>query len=804
MKALVLAHNESPCRALEEVLRERGHEVTIVEDADSACSAFQTEDHPIVFVDVDTQPIDSRTLCRRIRTLQYGEACLLLALTKRTDASRLSELLDAGFDDYLLDPVADPALLRMRLDVAERRVFASSTCWFSLHRERQHTSARCVLARDVPYGVFRVSADGRFSRVNQALVHILGYDSEAELLAANLARDILQEPAALDRFLAEAGTHRPGGELDLRRKDGTPVVVHVSGHRTLDRDGAISGFEGVAHDVTEEKRIENALVASEQRYRSLLEAVTSYTYTVKFERGVPVLTEHSPGCLTATGYGPQEYASNPDLWFAMVHPEDRGLVQKQVAEIRTGKSVSPIEHRIRHKDGTIRWVRSTLVPRRDDRGELVRYDGLIEDITERKEAESELEANILVQKALRRILQISLEAIPLEKMLERTLDVLFSVPFVALESKGAVFLTEEDREVLTLKAQRGLPHELLLLCDKVPFGSCLCGRSAASRQIAFADCIDTRHERSHSDILPHGHFCVPIVSDEQVFGVMNLYVRDGHKKQAMEELFLVSVADLLAGTIKRKRAEQSLRMAETELVAAQRIQQDFLPGVAPELPGLGISGALRPAEYTAGDCFDYITLPDGSLAIVLGDVSGHGFSSALLMTSVQAHLRSLAEMGVGIDDMLAHTNTMLLRETEVGRFVTMILARLDPHSRTLSYVNAGHPSGYVLNRSGAVRAALQSATFPLGIVPDAEFPLSGPVKLEPGDTVVLLTDGILEARSPEDALFGAERTLDTMVASCQESAGDIIDSLFSAVSEFSGSLQPQDDMTVVVIQVEGP
>jgi len=137
-------------------------------------------------------------------------------------------------------------------------------------------------------------------------------------------------------------------------------------------------------------RAETALRTSEQRYRELLAAVTSYTYSVEIQHGSPVATTHSAGCLAATGYAPQDYASDPNLWFSMVHPDDREMVRYHVGKVLAGETVPPLEHRILRKDRATRWVRDTIVCHRDAAGQLVRYDGLVEDTTERKQAEAAL------------------------------------------------------------------------------------------------------------------------------------------------------------------------------------------------------------------------------------------------------------------------------------------------------------------------------------------------------------------------------------------------------------------------------
>ena len=138
------------------------------------------------------------------------------------------------------------------------------------------------------------------------------------------------------------------------------------------------------------KQTEKALIEGEERYKRLISAVTAYTYSVEVRDGCAISTRHSIGCLPITGYHPEDYESNPYLWHRMIYPDDKMIVENSVNEILAGNEVPPIEHRIIRRDDKVVWIRNTMVPHRDEIGLLTRYDGLIEDITERKLAEEEL------------------------------------------------------------------------------------------------------------------------------------------------------------------------------------------------------------------------------------------------------------------------------------------------------------------------------------------------------------------------------------------------------------------------------
>jgi len=140
----------------------------------------------------------------------------------------------------------------------------------------------------------------------------------------------------------------------------------------------------------ERRLADEVLSESEMRYRRMVDAVTPYTYSVEVREGRAVSTRHSPGCLTVTGYHQEDYENDPGLWYSMIYSEDRTVVEDTINKIMTGAEVVPIEHRLIRHDGSVIWVRNTIVPYRDEDGRLLHYDGLIENITERKNMEEEI------------------------------------------------------------------------------------------------------------------------------------------------------------------------------------------------------------------------------------------------------------------------------------------------------------------------------------------------------------------------------------------------------------------------------
>ncbi len=152
----------------------------------------------------------------------------------------------------------------------------------------------------------------------------------------------------------------------------------------------VKANEALQAEIYERKQVEQALRESEERYKQLLDSVTDYIYTVSVEGDRVVTTTHGPNCVAVTGYTATEYQANPDLWYQMVYWEDQPAVLERVNKLLAGQEAEPLDHRIYHKNGSVRWVRNTAVLRRDVQGNVISYEGLISDITARKEAEEAL------------------------------------------------------------------------------------------------------------------------------------------------------------------------------------------------------------------------------------------------------------------------------------------------------------------------------------------------------------------------------------------------------------------------------
>ena len=175
------------------------------------------------------------------------------------------------------------------------------------------------------------------------------------------------------------------------------------------------------------------------------------------------------------------------------------------------------------------------------------------------------------QTVLNSLLHHSMQDMSLDHLLKRVLELIFSIPWLAFEKQGSIFLAEGHPNSLVMKAQVSLAEPIIQHCARVPFGKCLCGRAAMTQKIQFADRVDERHEILYDEITPHGHYCVPICNGGETLGVINTYIREGHQRSKREEEFLIAVANTLAGIIIRKRLEEELVKSERLAATGQTV-----------------------------------------------------------------------------------------------------------------------------------------------------------------------------------------------------------------------------------------
>jgi serine phosphatase RsbU (regulator of sigma subunit) len=252
--------------------------------------------------------------------------------------------------------------------------------------------------------------------------------------------------------------------------------------------------------------------------------------------------------------------------------------------------------------------------------------------------------------------------------------------------------------------------------------------------------------------------------------------------------------------LQRYRYEKEKRRElEASLELARDIQQSLLPSAPPPLKGFDVSGVCVPAELAGGDYFDYLTMPDGTMSLVVGDVSGHGIGPALLAAETRAYLRALTRISSDVARVTTTVNRLLWEDTSGERFAALCMARIDTATRTMVYAGAGQVS-YIVHSTGEF-TTLASTAPPLGVFDRTLVSTVGPIALNPGDILFMATDGLVDAHSPDQRMFGKERAIGLIHAYRSNPAEKIVDALLHALRTFVQQQPPLDDVTILLAKV---
>ena len=255
-------------------------------------------------------------------------------------------------------------------------------------------------------------------------------------------------------------------------------------------------------------------------------------------------------------------------------------------------------------------------------GETKGYVHYVKDITMRKKMEEQLRVseemyrkNFYLQKSIAAVLDMSLEALPLQEQLGSILDSIIPVPLFGDMGKGCIFTYDKNMGKLVLQAQRGMPEGMLAQCSLLDLGKCLCGTAAARQEIIFSEDIDERHEISYPEIEPHSKYCIPMLYGSDLLGVVTFYFSPGHKRNHEEETFFLSVANAIAGVLKRRNSEEALKISEEQFRGAFEYSSIGIGLVSPEGTWLKVNPTLcKIVGYSEQEllsrAFQDITHPD--------------------------------------------------------------------------------------------------------------------------------------------------------------------------------------------------
>ena len=240
------------------------------------------------------------------------------------------------------------------------------------------------------------------------------------------------------------------------------------------------------------------------------------------------------------------------------------------------------------------------------------------------------------------------------------------------------------------------------------------------------------------------------------------------------------------------------------LALAKEVQQNLLPDGPPNIDGLDVAGTSVYCDETGGDYFDYLDLSGVSpnkLAVVVGDVTGHGIAAAMLMTTGRALIRSRATQAGGLPELMSSLNSLLGDDMGADRFMTLFYMVLDTEARQVHWATAGHDAAVTYDPASDTFGELAGCDIPLGIEPEWQYTEHPPADLSDGEVIVIGTDGIWEARDPRGRFFGRDAMRDVIRANAERSAEEIANAIVTAVNRHRGERPQEDDITLVVVKV---
>ena len=411
----------------------------------------------------------------------------------------------------------------------------------------------------------------------------------------------------------------------------------------------------------------------------------------------------------------------------------------------------------------------------------------------------------LSRESLLRILEVSQKLAESFEPMQLLTEVVEAGKDVLLADRGSLWIYRADHRDLELKVPKDGQDDPPI---RVPAGHGLVGECLEKRQIInvpdayldsrFNQAVDHTtgyHTRSILSIPLLGRRGEPV-------GVMQLLNKQGGVFDQNDEMAATALAAQCAVALQRTQLTESLLLKERldeEVNLAREIQMSTLPDVMPEVPGYDVHGQFLPADQTGGDMFDLVMLSK-RLFILLGDATGHGFGPALSATQMQAMLRVSFRCGADLSQAYRHVNNQLAEDLPDDRFLTAFMGFLEPTDHVINYYSGGQ--GPLLHFHAAEKRCewLHPTHFPVGILELDDPGEAETIRMEPGDVLALISDGVYEYANDQGAQFGEERVAQLMAYHHQLPMVELSKQVLSAVFEFGGDVTQADDITIVLIR----
>ena len=477
-------------------------------------------------------------------------------------------------------------------------------------------------------------------------------------------------------------------------------------------------------------------------------------------------------------------------------------------------SVNGQRYPVMHEDTSLGWVAGPVQARA--------VATLLEHLAEREVERKALGAEVLhLYREVNLIYSFSEKLaalLELERVAQLTLQ---EMRHLIVATDGVIMLLDEQSGLMTSIAAFG---EEMTALEGFQRGRGIVGAVAASGVGEIVNDVDSDPRRVTERTALKALICAPLNVGERVIGIIALGSTLPMAYTAAELKLLNTLALQTATAIENARlfertvqaAEERERLLalhqevvlararlENEMTLAARIQADLFPASLPSIDGLELAARNKPARRCGGDYYDALTVAastgDERLLLCVADVAGKGLPAALVMSNMQATLRALLGRTSSLPQLARQANELLYGATSPEKYVTAALAELSPSTGEVRFVGAGHLDNVILRADGSL-VTLASTGAPLGLLPDGLPYGQSEQTIEPGDCLVLYSDGVTDAQNADGEEFGEDRLFDTLRSVAGQPAQTILDHVFDDLDAFVADALQFDDITVLVVR----
>lgn len=383
--------------------------------------------------------------------------------------------------------------------------------------------------------------------------------------------------------------------------------------------------------------------------------------------------------------------------------------------------------------------------------------------------------------------------------LPEVFEVIMDLSMEAVAAGRGVLMSQEDGD-LQVRAIRGEGFQISSAVRDQVLGE---RKSILVRDTSLEEAFRERKSIVAQQV--KSMLAVPLQTNDRVIGLIYLDSPNMVRQFTREDLHLLTImANIAAIRIEHARlaeVEENERFYAKELSQAATIQRGLLPSGPPDVEGYSICGYNTPCLTVGGDYYDFLSFPDGNIGLIVADVSGKGLPASLMMTSLQASVQVLFEDGRNLAGKVTKLNSAVSRNCPSGKFITFFMGVLNPHTGQFTYCNAGHNPPLVVRANGQVEK-LEAGGIVLGILPFSDFDQRS-VEIEPGDIIVMYSDGVTEQFAPDkDEEYGEDRLAQVIAANRHLPVSQLVSVVNDSVTAFTHNAPAADDFTLLIARRE--